>query len=62
MLSIIQSKLNVIHANIASLLGLSVSLAEISEILSVIALTTAIVINILVIAKKYQNFNNEKND
>ena len=59
MLSVIQSKLNVIHANIASLLGLSVSLAQISEILSVLALTTAVIINIMVITKKYKNFKDD---
>lgn len=59
MLSVIQSKLNVIHANIASLLGLSVSLAQISEILSILALTTAVIINIMVITKKYKNFKND---
>ena len=59
MLSVIQSKLNVIHANIASLLGLSVSLAQISEVLSILALTTAVIINIMVITKKYKNFKND---
>jgi len=59
MLSVIQSKLNVIHANIASLLGLSVSLAQISEILSILALTTAVIINIMVITKKYKNFKDD---
>lgn len=60
MLSIIQSKINVIHANISSFLGLGISLAQINEVLSILALSTAVFINILVILKKLKDNNDDK--
>ena len=60
MLSVIQTKLNVIHANISSLLGISISFAQINEVLSILALSTAVFINILVILKKLKDNKNDK--
>ena len=60
MLSVIQTKLNVIHANISSLLGISISFAQINEVLSILALSTAVFINILVILKKLKDNKDDK--
>ena len=60
MLSVIQTKLNVIHANISSLLGISISFAQINEVLSILALSTAVFINILVILKKLKDNRDDK--
>jgi hypothetical protein len=60
MLSVIQAKLNVIHANISSLLGISISFAQINEVLSILALSTAVFINILVILKKLKDNKDEQ--
>ena len=60
MLSVIQTKLNVIHANISSLLGISISFTQINEVLSILALSTAVFINILVILKKLKDNKDDK--